>query len=71
NLDDKVSPLLVKGEYEKVLENLAGLRQPVDNYFDNVMVMADDPAQRNNRIALLNKLHKLFLEVADISKLQG
>lgn len=70
-LDNKVSPLLKKGEYENVLKNLAGLRQPVDNYFDNVMVMADDMKQRNNRIALLNKLHKLFLEVADISKLQG
>ncbi len=70
-LDNKVSPLLKKGEYENVLKNLAGLRQPVDNYFDNVMVMADDMQQRNNRIALLNKLHKLFLEVADISKLQG
>ena len=70
-METEVSPLLKKDEYEAVLKSLAELRQPVDNYFDNVMVMADDMKLRNNRIALLNKLHKLFLGVGDISKLQG
>ncbi|MDH5435807.1 MAG: glycine--tRNA ligase subunit beta, partial [Gammaproteobacteria bacterium] len=70
-LSNEVTPLIKNDEYEKVLTILAGLRQPVDSYFDSVMVMADDLTLRNNRISLLNKLHKLFLEVADISKLQG
>ena len=71
NLEGKVSGLLAKNDYEGVLKNLAELKQPVDRYFDNVMVMADDIKIRNNRIALLNKLHKMFLGVADISMLQG
>jgi glycyl-tRNA synthetase beta chain len=42
----------------------------VDTFFDRVLVMADDPAIRNNRIALLNELGSLFLRVADFSRLQ-
>jgi glycyl-tRNA synthetase beta chain len=47
------------------------LREPVDAFFDQVMVMADDPAIRANRLALLNRLSALFLGVADISILQA
>jgi glycyl-tRNA synthetase beta chain len=50
---------------------LAGLRKPVDTFFDDVMVMVDDTRVRDNRIALLNQLHGLFLQVADISRLQS
>ena len=49
---------------------LAELRDPVDVFFDTVMVMADDEAVRNNRLALLAFLRDLFLNVADISLLQ-
>jgi glycyl-tRNA synthetase beta chain len=70
-LHDSVGKLIEQGDYKAALQQLAGLREPVDAFFDAVMVMADDPALRNNRIALLNRLHGLFLEVADISKLQG
>jgi glycyl-tRNA synthetase beta chain len=56
--------------YEQVLQSLATLQAPVDQFFDQVMVMADDPAIRGNRLALLNRLNKLFLGVADISILQ-
>jgi glycyl-tRNA synthetase beta chain len=49
---------------------LAGLRPVVDSFFDDVMVMADEPAVRNNRLALLASLQALFLKVADISLLQ-
>jgi len=51
------------------LAELASLRESVDTFFDGVMVMDDDLALRNNRIALLNQLRNLFLEVADISLL--
>ena len=58
------------GRYEEGLQRLADLREPVDRFFDNVMVMADDPAIRRNRLALLTRLSQLFLRVADISRLQ-
>lgn len=58
------------GEYENVLKQLADLRQPVDDFFDHVMVMTEDKPRRENRIVLLSKLRKLFLQVADIALLQ-
>ncbi|MEH6586864.1 MAG: glycine--tRNA ligase subunit beta [Halioglobus sp.] len=60
---------LAKGEYSAALASLAGLRAPVDRFFDDVMVNAEDAALRNNRLNLLKKLRHLFLEVADISQL--
>lgn len=58
-------------DYTGVLEQLSLLRQPLDAYFDKVMVMADDPDIRNNRLAVLGRVRELFLNVADISLLQG
>jgi glycyl-tRNA synthetase beta chain len=66
---DKVEPLLAARSYAEVLNTLADLREPVDLFFDEVMVMADDEAVRNNRLALLAELRSLFLDVADISRL--
>ena len=62
-------PLLDAGDYTKALTVLAELRAPVDRFFDDVMVMADDEALRSNRLALLGELRALFLDVADISRL--
>ncbi len=56
-------------DYAAVLGRLAALREPVDAFFDKVMVMADDEALRNNRLAMLARLRGLFLQVADISEL--
>lgn len=53
-----------------MLDKLANLRAPVDSFFDNVMVNAEDPVLRQNRLAILNTLQGLFLQVADISVLQ-
>ena len=69
-LHTEVQPLIAKGDYTAVLDKLANLRAPVDNFFDNVMVNAEDPALRQNRLAILNTLQDLFLQVADISVLQ-
>lgn len=69
-LDDKVQSLIDSAKYQDALAELSTLRKTVDQFFDDVMVMADDEALKNNRIALLNKLHSLFLQIADISKLQ-
>ncbi|HEX7768996.1 MAG TPA: glycine--tRNA ligase subunit beta, partial [Dokdonella sp.] len=65
------APLLATRDYVGLLTRLARLREPVDRYFDAVMVMADDPAVRANRLALLGRLRNLFLRVADISLLPG
>lgn len=69
-LDDKVQSLIDEAKYQDALAELSTLRKSVDQFFDDVMVMADDEKLKNNRIALLNKLHGLFLQIADISKLQ-
>ena len=66
---EQVRPMLDARDYTKALATLAGLRETVDRFFDDVMVMADDEAVRNNRLALLGELRALFLEVADISRL--
>ncbi|WP_339892463.1 glycine--tRNA ligase subunit beta [Neptuniibacter pectenicola] len=62
-----LAPLFAEGKYQEALESLAGLRAPVDAFFEDVMVMADDEAIKNNRLALLSQLRALFLGVADIS----
>jgi glycyl-tRNA synthetase beta chain len=65
----EVAPLFENRSYQEGLEKLASLKDPVDRFFDKVMVMDDDTELRNNRIALLIRLRALFLQVADISYL--
>jgi glycyl-tRNA synthetase beta chain len=60
---------MMQRNYSAALQRLAKLRQPIDRYFDQVMVMTDNDAQRNNRLAQLSQLRKLFLDVADISQI--
>lgn len=69
NSREKVAPMLEQRRYAEILNELADLRDPVDRFFDEVMVMADDDAVRNNRLAILGELRALFLDVADISRL--
>jgi len=70
-IKEKVNPLLENSEYEHALSELAGLKDDVDTFFNDVMVMCDDEAVKNNRLALLNQLSNLFLKTADISRLQN
>jgi glycyl-tRNA synthetase beta chain len=65
------APRFAAGEYIDGLTRLAALQAPVDAFFDGVMVMADDEAVRNNRLALLERLSQLFLQTADVSLLAG
>ena len=62
--------MLANSDYGGVLSRLAALREPIDTFFDEVMVMAEDPGRRGNRLALLTQLRGLFLQVADVSQLQ-
>ncbi|SAK44685.1 glycyl-tRNA synthetase subunit beta [Caballeronia fortuita] len=65
----RVQSQLGARNYTEALSALAALRESVDTFFNDVMVNADDPALRNNRLALLNALHQQMNCVADISKL--
>ena len=69
-MTEALEPAFATGNYQEALSKLADLREPVDAFFDNVMVMADDEALKINRLTLLNNLRNLFLQIADISLLQ-
>ena len=56
-------------DYESALKALATLKEDVDRFFDEVLVMSDDKTLRVNRLALLDQLRSLFLQIADISYL--
>jgi glycyl-tRNA synthetase beta chain len=70
-LGDQVKPLLAQRHYTEALAALAALREPVDKFFDGVMVMDPDPALRANRLALLESMRSLFLFTADLSLLKA
>lgn len=67
----ELPPLLSRRDYQAAMTRLAGLARPLARFFDEVLVMDEDPAVRGNRIALLDRAHGLFLDVADLSCLQG
>jgi glycyl-tRNA synthetase beta chain len=67
----RVLPLFAAGNYMDALKQLAHLRDPVDAFFDKVMVMAEDENLRRSRLSLLSQIRGLFLQAADISRLQG
>ena len=71
-LTDKHKEIFLAQEkdYTKMLSSLSELKDPVDQFFDNVMVNVEEKKVRDNRIALLQRLHELFVEIADISYLQ-
>ncbi len=66
-----ITQLQNTNDYNQILLQLAELRQPIDDFFDHVMVMTEDKSRRENRILLLTQLRFLFLQVADIALLQS
>ncbi len=71
SVSEAVKPALAKLDYTSALQQMAVLGETVDAFFDQVMVMAEDEQIKLNRLALLNSMHHLFLQVADVSQLQG
>jgi glycyl-tRNA synthetase beta chain len=69
-LTREVSGYFRDGEYDHGLKKLVSLKEPVDHFFDEVLVMTEDVSLRQNRLALLRQIQELFLQTADISKLQ-
>jgi glycyl-tRNA synthetase beta chain len=67
----QVEPKFAAREYTSALRQLAALRKATDDFFDSVMVMADDAKLRRNRLALLKRMQGLFMHVADLSRLPG
>jgi len=68
-VETQVVELVADRNYPEALEAIAGLRAPVDAFFDGVMVMADDQAVKNNRLALLTRIAGLFRGIADFSRI--
>ena len=71
NLSGEVNKLYSSHQYTQALNKLADLREPVDQFFDDVMVMDKNEQLKNNRIALLARIDTMFMQVADFSKLQS
>ena len=69
SVEARIQPMLDQSDYTSALVVLAELRQPIDEFFENVMVMADDESIKRNRLTLLSRLRGLFLCCADISVL--
>ena len=67
----QVSAHIQIGAYREALESMVPLREPLDGFFNGVMVMAEDPALKTNRLALMKRLVSLFEKIADFSKLQN
>lgn len=65
-----IAPLMAAKDYQAALTVLACLKAPIDNFFDNVMVMADDEAVKTNRLTLLNEIRNSFFAIADVALLQ-
>jgi len=66
---EKISTSLSAKDYEAALLEMTRMKKPIDDFFDGVMVMVEDEAIRNNRLALLDEIGKVFLRIADFSKL--
>ncbi|MGK0372513.1 MAG: glycyl-tRNA synthetase beta chain [Glaciecola sp.] len=69
SVEARIQPMLSESDYTSALVVLAELRQPIDEFFENVMVMADNESVKRNRLTLLSRLRSLFLCCADISVL--
>jgi len=71
DLERDLAPVFEGGAYREALSRLASLREPVDIFFDKVLVMAEDEGLKLNRLTMLSRIQGLFLRIADISILQS
>lgn len=69
NIEEKIDNFISKKEYDKALDNLVTLKDPIDNFFDKVMVMVEDEKIRNNRLGLLRKIYNMMIRICDLSKI--
>lgn len=69
NIEDKVLQLINKKEYDKALDLLATLKEPIDNYFDKVMIMVEDAEIKNNRLGMIKRIYDMMKKVCDLSEI--
>ncbi len=69
NIEEKVLQLIEKKEYDKALDLLTTLKEPIDKFFDKVMVMVEDENLKNNRLSLLRKIYDIMMRVCDLSQI--
>ena len=67
--ESQAAPLLDRGDYQETMRLFLGLKDPIDSFFDQVMVMAEEERLRNNRINLMARVARLFLRVGDFSRM--
>lgn len=70
SVESKIAPFMQAKDYQNALAELATLKEPIDQFFDNVMVMAEDEQIKTNRLTLLSEIRNSFFAIADISLLQ-
>lgn len=68
-VEEKVLSSLGRKEYDKALDQMVSLREPIDDFFDNVMVMVEDEEIKNNRLGLLKRISDTMLMICDLSKI--
>ena len=66
-----MQPLLANKRYDLAMAEILRMKEPVDSFFDGVMVMAEDLTVRQNRLNLLTAIARLFLQIGDFSRMQG
>lgn len=69
NIEERALTLISKKEYDKALDILTSLKEPIDNFFEKVMVMVEDEALKNNRLGLLRKIYDIMMKVCDLSQI--
>lgn len=69
SIEDELLEYIEQKEYNKALEILASLREPIDSFFDKVMVMVEDEEVKNNRLGLLRKIYNTMMKICDLSKI--
>ncbi len=69
SVNSEAAPLIKMREYEKAMQAILKMKEPIDHFFDDVMVMADDEKLKTNRLSLLNAIAALFLQIGDFSKM--
>jgi glycyl-tRNA synthetase beta chain len=70
-VQNETKPLLEAKEYGKALDVILRMKEPVDVFFDEVLVMTEDESLKQNRLNLLSAISRLFLQVGDFSKMQS
>ena len=68
---EETAPLLAASDYEKALTVILKMKEPVDTFFEEVMVMVEDESVRANRLNLLTAIARLFLKIGDFSKMNA